>query len=416
MKFNLKSLLGVFFILQMLSFGQSSSSYSRIGIGDIVYSYSATGLGTGEISSSLAYPDFVSLVNPASWYRINRTRFEASLSYSGLFLSDNSTKSFLGKAQFGGFTLAFPISDSSGVGLAMGIVPYSIVNYSVLGNESNLPYSSDTYQVTYEGRGGLSKTFIGASYKLPIDLCLGASLEYYFGSMSYSSNVAFNNTTDVTTEYKRTYEPTGLGSTFGFISPDLSKLFGSKTLSNLRLGLSVNYIATLNTDTLLTSSSSIRTDTIGEGTTQMKIPARYTFGLSFALDQKYLFTLDASSQAWSQYSFNNVKSDNLRNALKVSAGFEFRPKLELGSTPWQQTIWRAGISYEQTQYNVYGVGINQYSIAGGFSYPLSYANTINFGIQYSIRGTNQLNLIKENIIQVNVGLSLGELWFVRREE
>ncbi len=416
MKLIIKILSIIFFAVQICVFGQSGSSYTRLGIGDILYSYSASELAIGQLGSSLSDPSFINLVNPASWNQIKRTRFETSLSYSGLFLSDNNSKHFNGKAQFSGFTLGFPISDSNGIGLAVGLVPYSIVSYKVLGNENYLPATNDSYQVTYEGQGGLSKTFIGASYRFPFDMSVGASFEYYFGSLNYTSNASFNNSTDISTEYKRTYNPTGLGTTFGFITPDLSKLFNSSSISNLKFGLSVNYIASLNTDTILTSSSAVRTDTIGEGTTQMKIPLRLTAGISFMLNQRYIFSIDAASQAWSEYSFNNIKSNDLRNSYKLSAGFEFIPKAELGSSTWDQIIWRAGLSYEQTQYQVNNVGINQFSISGGFSYPLSYANTLDIAIQYSTRGTNQSNLIKENMIKMNVGLSLGELWFVRHEE
>lgn len=416
MKLIIKLLSIILFASQIFIYGQSSSSYSRIGIGDILYSYSASELAIGQLGSSLTYSSSINIVNPASWTGINRTRFETSISYSGLYISDNNSNQFNGKAQFAGFTIAFPISDSNGIGLALGLVPYSMVSYKVLGNENYLPATNDSYQVTYQGQGGLSKTFVGASYKLPFDLNIGASLEYYFGSLDYTSNASFTNTSDISTLYKRSYQPNGLGTTFGIITPDLSKLFHSQSVSNLRLGLSLNYISTLSTDTLLTSTSAVRTDTIGEGTTQMKIPLRLTAGLSFALDQKYIFSLDAATQAWSQYSFNGIQSNDLRNAMKVSAGFEFRPKVDIGTTTWEQIIWRAGFSYEQTQYQINNVGINQFSVSGGFSYPLSYANTLDIAVQYSTRGTKQSGLIKENMFKLNLGLSLGELWFLRHEE
>ncbi|MCL5029739.1 MAG: outer membrane protein transport protein [Bacteroidetes bacterium] len=416
MKLIIKILSIILFVSQIVIYGQNGSSYSRIGIGDILYSYSASELAIGQLGSSLTYSSSINIVNPASWTGINRTRFETSISYSGLYISDNNSKQFNGKAQFSGFTLAFPISDSNGIGLALGLVPYSMVSYKVLGNENYLPATNDSYQVTYQGQGGLSKTFIGASYKLPFDLNIGASLEYYFGSLDYTSNASFTNTSDISTLYKRSYQPNGLGTTFGIITPDLSKLFHSQSVSNLRLGLSLNYISTLSTDTLLTSTSAVRTDTIGEGTTQMKIPLRLTAGLSFALDQKYIFSFDAATQAWSQYSFNGIQSSDLRNALKLSAGFEFRPKVDIGTTAWEQIIWRAGFSYEQTQYQINNVGINQFSVSGGFSYPLSYANTLDIAVQYSTRGTKQSGLIKENMFKLNFGLSLGELWFLRHEE
>jgi len=70
----------------------------------------------------------------------------------------------------------------------------------------------------------------------------------------------------------------------------------------------------------------------------------------------------------------------------------------------------------KTQYQVNGIGINQFSIAGGFSYPLSPTNTLDIAVQYAIRGTLESNLIQEHTISLNAGLSLGSLWFLRSAE
>ncbi len=417
MNIKIKYICFALLMFQISLLSQTSSSYSRIGIGDISYSYAANELGIGQLGISIAQPGFISINNPASWVKLNSTRFETSLSYSGLYLSDLSNRDFNGKAQFNGFTFAFPVSVEKGISVGFGITPYSTINYQVIQNNS-IPGSSDgQYTLTYKGQGGLSKLFIGTSYNLPFNLSLGATLDYYFGNFNYVAISDFTSSNNISTQYNTNYQPGGLGTTVGLITPDISNLFNSKLLSNLRLGLAINYIKGLSTDTLYTSYSSARsagTDTLGMGTTTMKVPVRISAGLSFILNKKYLLTFDAASQAWSNYTFNNTKVPDLRNSLLLSAGFEFRPKEELGTSVWEQIIWRAGLSYEQTQYEINNVGINQYSVSGGFSFPLSYANTIDFAIQYGIRGTTEANLIKENFIKINFGLSLGELWFLRR--
>ena len=417
MKNKIIILFIIFSAVGIYSYAQVGSSYSRLGIGDVVYSYSADGLGIGGLGISLSDPQVISINNPASWNKINLTRIVASLSYGGLYLSDNSATSFYGKAQFEGFSFAFPVSRANGIAVAMGIVPYTSINYKVEQKNVGFSSSSDTYNILYQGLGGLSKTFIGASYTLPFDLSVGATFEYYFGNMSYNATTLPNNTgSDASTSYDRSYNPKGVGTTFGFVSPDLSKLFKSNTISNLRLGLSFNLISALSTDTLLTSISNIRTDTLGIGTVDMKVPMRISAGLSFALAKKYYLTFDAASQAWSNYSLNNIKTNELRNSLKLSAGFEFRPIFDMGMSDWQMIIWRAGVSFEKTQYQFNGVGINQFSVAGGFSYPLSPTNTIDIAIQYAIRGTLESNLFQERTISLNAGLSLGSLWFLRSKE
>jgi hypothetical protein len=412
----IKILFAVFFILQVVTFGQSSSSYSRLGIGDADYSFSAYGNGIGGLGISLSTPSSFDIVNPASWNKINRTRFSIDMLYSGSFLSGNSVTGFNGKAQFNGLALAFPVSDSNGATVVMGMAPYSTISYNVSQNSVDLTQASGSYQIIYNGNGGLSKAFIGTSYRLPFDVSLGATLNYYFGTLNYNSSTQFANSDASNSSYARSYNPSGVGSNFGLISPDLSTLFHSGSISDLHIGIAAEYLGKLRTDTILTSTTTTRTDTVQQGTVEMKVPVRLMAGLSFVINQKYYLSLDAAAQDWSTYSFNDVQPGDLRNATKLSLGFEYIPKQEFGTTPWQQIVWRAGISYEQTQYQVDGTGINQFSIAGGFSYPLNQGSTLDISAMYGSRGSSQPDLIKENFVKLNFGLSIGELWFWRPAE
>lgn len=417
MKLYLKYIFAaIIFFIQGYAYSQTNSSYSRIGIGDLLYSYSAPELGMGQLATSVASSEYIGITNPATWYKLNMTRFQANLAYNGLYLSDNTANNFLGKAQFGGFTFAFPVSEENGIAVAMGLVPYSGLNYKVTQPDISPSSSIDEYNLLYQGQGGISRAFVGSSYKLPFNFILGASFNYYFGNISHSASAVFANSNDITSQYTTIYQTSGLGGDFGIISPNLSAVFNSKKVTDARAAIAINYIAPLNADTLYTTYSSLGTDTVGMGTAKMKIPTRISAGLSVVFSNKYLLSFDVASQAWSNYSVNDVKPGDLRNSFLLSAGFEYRPKPELGASPWEQIIWRAGLSYQQTQYYVNGTGVNQYSVSGGFSYPLSYENTVDFAVEYGIRGKSELNLFQEKFIQINVGLSLGELWFLRPGE
>ena len=228
--------------------------------------------------------------------------------------------------------------------------------------------------------------------------------------------VDFLNSSSFSSEYERSYQNRGIGGTFGFISPDFSKLLELKSISDFRLGLAVNLFSDIKADTLFTAKSVVGIDTLNSGRGEINLPARLSLGMSFVLNSKYLFSLDYSSQSWSKYLINNVSSSVLRDAFKISSGFEYRPARELGSTFWEQIIFRAGLSYEQTQYLIYGKGINQYSVSFGASLPLSNENTLDVGLMYSRRGTKELNLLQEDIIKLGIGFSLGELWFLRQDK
>lgn len=408
--------LSVFIILLCLPvWGQANSSYTRFGIGDIQYTYSARRLGMGGVNISIADVDFININNPATLYRLNLTRFEVSLKYGGEQLSNNNLKKFYANTDFNGFTFGFPISSLYGIGAAIGIVPVSSVNYIVEDNVVFSTNSENNYTYSFSGTGGISKIFIGSSYRTPLNINIGASFDYYFGNLHYNSSVDFPNNSNYNAFYSSTYNPNGIGTTIGLLSPDLADLINSKDITDFRVGAAINYVAKLNTDTILIGSSSYKIDTLGEATIKMKIPIRISTGVSFILDNNYLFSVDYLYQPWSKFTFNGVKSYYLRNASKLSAGFEYRPTEEPGRSFWEQFLFRAGLSYEQTQYIINGEGINQYSISGGFSIPISYENRMDVGLEYAIRGTKKEGLYKENIYKLNVSLTLGDLWFIRRD-
>ncbi len=404
----------LFFILIVIVclpvYSQSGSAYTRLGMGDIEYTNSARRSGMGDLGVSVADVNFINSLNPASWYRIDRTRIDFSAYYNGMFISDNNNSAYLGKMEFSGFSIAFPISELFGITASAGLVPYSNVSYTV--KESF--QTPENYNATYTGTGGLSKIFVGTSYKLPFGAILGATMDYYFGNLIYTSRIDFLSSSSEFSEYENRFNPKGIGGTFGFISPNFASLTDSTSISELRFGAALSYIGSLDLKTILTSKSSTLIDTVSYGKGKMDVPLKLTFGADLILSKNYLFSLDYSFQPWSEFKINDLVQPNLRNAQKFSLGFEYQPLNEPGSTLWEQMIWRSGLSYEQTQYIVNNEAINQFSVSGGFSLPISYGNTFDLGIQYSMRGTKNSNLIKENNIRLNVGLSFGELWFIRQ--
>jgi hypothetical protein len=405
----LSQILILFLITE--SFPQSASPYSRLGIGEINYANSARKLGIGEVGVADAPEYFISIYNPAGLYNLKSTRIEFDLTYRGSFLSNDNISAYSGKGEFGGFMIGLPISEKYGIGAIGGILPYSNVSYNV--NISSRSQNED-YEAAYSGRGGLSKLFIGSSYKLPFDLVIGATFEYYFGSTDYTSTINFLDNSLLFAQYTNEYRPKGIGTTLGLISPDLAPILNIDAISDFRLGFTYNHLSELRTDTVFTTNTVLGIDTLSTGIVKMKIPGRISAGVSMVFSKKYLVNMDYVFQAWDNYLFDGRADNNLRNSTKISVGFEYLPERLLGSSFWEQIILRAGLSYEQTQFLVNKTGVNQYSVSGGFSIPLSPANTLDLGLQYGIRPDP--GFFKENLLKVYLTVSLGDIWFIREEK
>ena len=410
---KIKLLIILIFTFSVCVYSQSSSTYTRYGIGDINYTYSARSLGLGKTGVGMTNQYFVESLNPASWTDLKFTRFELSLILNGVRLTNDTDSRFYTDAEFKGFTFAFPISEKYGIGFASGLTPYSRVSYEVKSITSPDFLEGNSYTTTYKGSGGLSKLFMGISYRTPIDWLVGASAEYYFGRRNYTSTIEFSNSDYSSGEYELDYRSTGGGTTIGIISQNFSDLLNSESISNLRLGISFNYISKLSTDSSLTKNPSTSADTIVFGNAKMKIPYRLISGITLQLKDEYTFNFDYIFQPWSEYSFNGKTSKNLRDAHRFGLGFEYYPKPQPGTSRWEQIIWRIGLSYEITQYLMKEQDIKQYSVFGGFSIPLGIGNTFDVGLQYSLRGTTDYSLVKENFYKINIGISFGELWFLQ---
>jgi len=401
----------ILFLAQITICAQNTSTYTRTGIGDMKYSYSARTLGMGHSGSALINNDYVEILNPASWSALSRTRIEFSFTYDAVTLSNSSESNYFGDGDFKGFTFGFPVSSVNGIGIAFGIVPYSRINYQLEQYFEATPEVNSSYTNTYRGKGGLSKLFLGGSYQLPFSLILGATLDYYVGNIKYTSTSEFDNTSFLTSEYELSYANKGFGTTLGLISPDFASMFNSESISNFRFAVSANIIGELTSDTLLISTSSSTVDTLGIGETQMNVPIRILTGTSITFSNSYTLALDYYFQLWSEYNFDDKYSSNLKDLHRVSLGFEYRPVRVPGLSFLELIMLRAGLSYEMSQYKFNNTDINQFGVFGGFSLPLSPENSIDFGIEYSIRGTTENNLTKENFLRINLGISFGDLWF-----
>jgi hypothetical protein len=414
MKFNLLKYLLLFILLNNISVSQQTSTYTRYGLGDIYYSYSARTLSMGHSGTALISRDYLDILNPASWSYISRARFELSFSFDELRLSNSAESKYYGDGFFKGVTFAFPLSEVNRITLAIGLLPYSRINYEVAENFAD--ELTGNYTTTYTGKGGLSKVFVGTTFQLPKEFLIGATLEYYFGNIKYKSNLKFDNITYFPAEYELNYAPKGFGTTIGIITPDMSGLLDMGSISNFRLGISTNLIGNLNTDTSFVSRSSSIIDSISSGKTKIYVPMRLNAGMHITFVNVYNLMLDYVYQPWTQFRFNKLGQPNLSDVHRISLGFEYRPQSVPGISFLEQIMLRAGLSYELSQYKIYGEELNQYSFFGGFALPLSAENTIDFAIEYSVRGTTEKNLLEEKFIRFNLGLSFGDIWFIRYEK
>jgi len=413
MKYIKKIILFVLFSLPL--FAQVNSPYSRYGIGELEYSYSARRAGMGGLGVAVDDNAFISMLNPAAWHSINLTRIELATYFHGNFVKDQNQKSFYSGGYLSGFSFAFPVSKANGIAIAMGLIPLSKVAYETKIQVLNPTTQVEEYSLDYSGDGGLSKVYVGTSYTLPFDVSLGATLDYNFGTLAYHSKMNYPNSTTQNSSFTSEYKIKGLGGTFGLISQNLNEhLFKSDNIQDFRLGVAVSFISKMNADTSFTKIGAYVNDTLSQGITSMNIPPRVTIGASAKLSPRTQLYADFLFQKWADYSISGNTNTNLQNVSKVSFGIEFKNSAQAYSLS-DLIIWRGGFSYGNTPYKINGTSINELSVSAGVSLPFSKENYLDLSLQYISRGTTDPGLLKENTIKLGATVSLGELWFVRQD-
>ncbi len=398
-------------------FAGGGSVYSRYGLGDVYFGTSARISAMGGLGLSLSDKNYINNLNPAGWNRINLTRIESGISLSANKLKDESSKSVYNDFNFNGFSIILPLQRDYGITLAGGMMPVTNVQYNIT---TNVTEGDENYNLTYKGSGGLSKLFLGLSYRHATDISFGASFEFYTGKNEYTSGIYFQNSSqNYNSEYVTTCNFKGIGWNFGIISNDLSKLIDQQFISDLRIGLTYNYVGKLDTDILNISNtivySEILGDTTSSGRYDTNIPESFGTGLSFKLDENYLFTFDYLTQFWKNLNFAGNEATGLRNLQKIGIGFEYNRHASQFDSFWEQMIFRCGLSFENTQYRINGKDIKQIVGGGGFSIPMGAQSYLDFGFQYGRRGTATSGLLKEDFFKADISFSFGDLWFIRTE-
>ena len=398
-------LLTVFFSPKGFAGDSGGSGYSRYGIGDLSYFLTNRAVGMGGAGFAVLTNNEIDEMNPAAWARITRTRFSASTLYEGFSTSDNSKSAYLSQLDFNGVSIAIPVATGSGVVISAGFTPYSRVDYNVITPIAESDYS---YTVQYVGSGGLSLAYLGSSWTIDNELNIGAKLNYFFGTLNYATTQSFNTAAYANDGIIRSTELRGIGFSFGAIYTGLRKILQLPDASTFNLGALFTTTSYLNeTDERFyayNSSGAITGDTVTLPGTKTKIPFSTGGGLSFSND-RFLIAADIFYQHWS--AFQDVNGATIRDDHRYSIGAELTPK---------RVAYRLGFFYNETYYQLHGIDINETGITAGLGLPVIGDSRLNFGMEYSWRGTTDNQLQRDKIVRVTITLTGGETWFIRPEQ
>jgi len=396
----------------------TSSPYSRYGLGELhPYSFGrSTAMGGASIASRNNQQ--INLANPASYDAIDSLgfMFEFGLDGKASNFKNDVGSNFTSDVNFQYFAMNFQVSNR--IGASLGLLPFTDVGYNLVVNEDIV--NTGKVNTTYYGTGTISNAFLGLAVQPFKFLSLGANLNYYFGMLNRNSEVVFFNSADF---YNLQQYTTLRVSDFSFdfgaqatipLKNKNSLILGFIFENNPKYNAFYSDIIQKN----LTSGSTVDQDTLfyaGEDKGIIEFPATYGFGLSYVKENKLEINADYYHQSWGDAKFLGAKSDFLTDLDKFAVGAEWIPdKFSIKSFA-SRIAYRAGFKYEQTYLMFNNRQINDFGITFGIGLPVYRSkSTINVAAEFGKKGTTEDNLVLEDYFRLNLMVNLYDLWFIKR--
>lgn len=450
---NCSLLFTLLFCIAFSARAQENSPYSRYGLGDIYPSQTIGARAMG--GATAAYSDGISLnsENPATYGDLRSLANGGYVTYDiGVSIDTRTLRSAVPVAKYNSTNfipsyvlIGFPLNKKH-LGMVFGIKPMTRINYSIITNERK---DFDSVTTLYQGNGGLNQAFIGVGKRWK-NFSLGVNAGYVFGRKEISTKVIPVN--DSISYYKANVSETGhFGGLYTTVGAQWNIHLGTRkdslskvtSIYGLRLGaeaslkqnINVNSDVLNETYTFASSGATTTIDTVSYrelAKGKVSLPGTYTFGVMFNKVQmmaaspfvfsKWMVGGELQVGQWgSDYRYMG-KTDAVTNSWMVRAGGEFIPSpLSATSGFWGHTAYRLGFYTGKDYTSADGQDLNVSAITFGAGFLVRKFNNynnqlsrINTALEIGKRGTNSNN-ITESFFKVSVGLSLSDIWFIKRK-
>ncbi|QKG58208.1 hypothetical protein GKZ68_17205 [Hymenobacter sp. BRD128] len=413
--------------------GLGNSPYSRIGLGDANGNFGGVRqLGMGGTGLAAPNTGNVNELNPALLVYAPRTTWEAAFTAQVKTVRNAAASNRSGTGTLGYLALAVPLNKRWGA--AIGLKPYSTVDYqaNTTGSVNGDP-TSQAYR-RYNGSGGLSEAYLATGIHVLRDFNIGGSASYLFGTITQSIATAIVAPGISVQQLVVDNEQLRYSDFLFKASAHYRHQFGKDL--NLNLGAVETFQGSLKANRQRTTEQQDANGALIAGTTTVQLasddgylttPALTQLGLSLDNGRNWSFSVDAAHQQWSRFrTFSIVSTSALSDTWRVSTGGEFTPDPGSVDHYFQRVTYRAGLSVAQMPYAPLGNRLYDRAVHWGFSFPLPTATplestVISLAFLYGVRGNTDFlygnggtSNVQEQYVRMQVGATLSNRWFIKR--
>lgn len=401
-----------------------NSPYGAYGIGDVKYDNTVDISSMGGISTAYIW-DFnnnFNFRNPAANTNLELTTLKVEgVNENNYYKSDyNNMSSTKHSTYLSNITIAFPISKK--IKFGMGFQPYSSKSYNVL-TTSQLSNNADITEAHhFHGDGTLNTVQAAFSYQVSPEFALGLRSNFYFGKLYDIEEASFTGA-ELISGYSNSYKI----ETFNFT---LGTTYQKKLANDHKLTLGATYTFgnTGSMKNIYTNSTYFYTlgDTkasetvIEEKTTYDKkfLPQEASLGLGYGHDTKWFLGAQVDYKKGENFNFLG-QTLAYQDSYRYSVGGWYLPNFNNFRSYFSRVIYRYGAYYEKGNLQINGTNINKYAITAGVTLPfqkstINRMNSIDLGLELGKRGTLDNNMIRQNFINLRVGINFADKWFGKR--
>ena len=423
--------------------GGTSSSYSRFGIGLLNDQSQGWNRAMGGVGVALPSGNKLNTMNPASYAHIDSLSFIFDVGMSGNFgmmsMSGNSKR--VNNASFDYLVAGFRLH--KGLAISFGFKPYSTVGYNYTTASDEVYRDEITGELVrnmtnYQGQGGLKQVFLGLGWNPFSNFSIGANVGLLWGGYDHLMSQVFTEGGTTSSSFDG----------FNFIQHadvltyklDFGAQYAFRLSSKdwLTLGATVGLGHKFDGDAFLyrfmSTGDTLSVDGEKNG---FDIPMSYAGGIAWQHKNNLLVSADAHYQSWGECRapvmqiVNNTvtypSSDRMyTDRYSINAGVEYTPDPMATRGYFKRVRYRVGMSYSSPYMNIaqgggtsesFLEGPSEISVSLGFGLPISArranGSMINLGVQWLRRASTSKNLITENYVMLNLGVTFNERWFMK---
>ena len=398
----------------------TGSPYSLNELGEINFLGNVSNLSMGGIDSAIDSIEF-NINNPSSLAKLKTTNYLIGTFYKSTGISNVNSTDNINTANINYIAVGIP---TKRFGFGFGVLPYSSVGFNLQSTDEYNTANSINSRL-FGAEGNINRAFVSIGLPLLKYLSLGASANYNFGKFNYEKfnlieNVNYGIFSNSSSEIS--------GFTYNFSSNLSIPLKNDFTLNLVYSFYPEGDLDSYNIESLYTSNtSSITLESLGDfvdvdlnsrGLENTKLPVPKKSIYSLGLEKKNSWFIGFQYESKLSSNFENVFLDtqnvSYRDANSLSIGGYIIPDSSSLTSYWKRVKYRFGIKNEKKSIIVNNLPINHFSLNLGLGLPIAGLSKANLGLEIGKVGDNN-SLVKENYFALRLGLSLNDVWFIKRK-